>query len=80
MHYDIAIIGYGPSGAVAANLFGAKGYRILVVEPKKEIWDIPRAVHLDGQIQRVLHSMGLSNEMNNITDAMTGINLSLIHI
>jgi 3-(3-hydroxy-phenyl)propionate hydroxylase len=74
MHYDIAIIGYGPSGAVAANLFGAKGYRILVVEPKKEIWDIPRAVHLDGQIQRVLHSMGLSNEMNNITDAMTGIN------
>ena len=46
MHYDLAIIGYGPSGAVAANLFGAKGYKILVVEPKEEIWDIPRAVHL----------------------------------
>ena len=74
MHYDIAIIGYGPSGEAAANLFGKKDIKILVVEPKKEIWDIPRAVHLDGQIQRVLHLMGLSNEMKEITDPITGVN------
>jgi flavin-dependent dehydrogenase len=35
MHYDIAIIGYGPSGEAAANLFGKKDIKILVVEPKK---------------------------------------------
>ena len=53
MHFDIAIIGYGPVGAVAANMFGESGYSVVVVEPKKEIWDIPRAVALDGQTQRI---------------------------
>ena len=59
MHFDIAIIGYGPVGAVAANMFGESGYSVVVVEPKKEIWDIPRAVALDGQTQRIFQSMGL---------------------
>ena len=53
MHYDIAIIGYGPVGAMAANMFGSSGLNIVVIEPKKEIWDIPRAVALDGQAQRI---------------------------
>ena len=44
MDYDIAIIGYGPVGAMAANMFGSSGLNIVVIEPKKEIWDIPRAV------------------------------------
>ena len=48
-NYDIAIIGYGPVGAVTANLFAQKGFNIVVVEPKKDIWNIPRAVHFDGQ-------------------------------
>ena len=37
MHYDIAIIGYGPDGAVTANLFGQKGFNTIVIEPKQEI-------------------------------------------
>ena len=36
MHFDIAIIGYGPVGAVAANMFGASGHDVVVIEPKKE--------------------------------------------
>ena len=28
MHFDIAIIGYGPVGAVAANMFGASGHNV----------------------------------------------------
>ena len=40
MHYDIAIIGYGPVGAITANLFAQKGFNIVVVEPKKDIWNI----------------------------------------
>ena len=42
-NYDIAIIGYGPVGAITANLFAQKGFDIVVVEPKKDIWNIPRA-------------------------------------
>ena len=44
MHYDIAIIGYGPVGAMAASMFGSSGLNIVVIEPKKEIWNIQRAV------------------------------------
>lgn len=63
MHFDIAIIGYGPVGAVAANIFGASGYNIVVIEPNKEIWDVPRAVALDGQTQRIFQSMSLISDV-----------------
>ena len=46
--YDVVILGFGPTGAVAANLLGASGHRVLVVESELEIFDIPRAVHFDG--------------------------------
>ena len=53
-NYDIAIVGYGPVGAMAANMFGSSNLNIIVIEPKNDIWDIPRAVALDGQAQRIL--------------------------
>ncbi len=73
-NYDIAIIGYGPVGAVTANLFGQKGFNIIVIEPKKEIWDIPRAVHFDGQTQRIFQTMGIMDEISKIIHPMEGIN------
>lgn len=30
--YDVAVIGYGPTGLVAASLLGRAGHRVLVVE------------------------------------------------
>ena len=30
--YDVAIVGYGPVGATAANLLGQLGLRVVVVE------------------------------------------------
>ena len=63
MQFDIAIIGYGPVGAVAANMFGASGHDVVVIEPKKDIWNIPRAVALDGQTQRIFQSMGIIDDV-----------------
>ena len=63
MHYDIAIIGYGPVGAVTANLFGQKGFNTIVIEPKKEIWDI--------------HPMEGINFLNNKGKSIVNINLKL---
>jgi len=75
MHYDIAIIGYGPVGAMAANMFGSSDLNIVVIEPKKEIWDIPRAVALDGQAQRIFQSCGIINDIPvNPIDGLTFIN------
>ena len=66
MHFDIAIIGFGPVGAAAANIFANKGFSIIVIDPKTEIWDIPRAVHFDGQTQRIFQSMGIFDEVEKI--------------
>ena len=74
MHFDLAIVGYGPVGAAAANIFAAKGFNIIVIEPKKEIWDIPRAVHFDGQVQRIFQSMGIFDQIEKIIDPIMGIN------
>ncbi|RCL35993.1 MAG: bifunctional 3-(3-hydroxy-phenyl)propionate/3-hydroxycinnamic acid hydroxylase [SAR86 cluster bacterium] len=72
-HYDIAIIGYGPVGAITANLFAKQGFTIALIEPKLDIWDIPRAVHFDGQTQRIFQSMGIMDEVSKIIHPMTGI-------
>lgn len=48
--YDVVISGYGPTGAVAANLLGKRGLRVLVVDQSDEIFQIPRAVHFDGEV------------------------------
>ena len=30
--YDVAIVGFGPSGAVAATLLGQAGFKVLVMD------------------------------------------------
>ena len=62
-NYDVVIAGYGPTGAVAANLLGAKGHRVLVVEPNLEVYQIPRAVHFDGEVMRIFQALGLAEEI-----------------
>ncbi len=68
MDYDFAIIGYGPVGATTANIFASLGYEIIVIDQNKEIWDIPRAVHFDGQTQRIFQSMGIMEQIDKIID------------
>jgi 3-(3-hydroxy-phenyl)propionate hydroxylase len=64
--YDVVIAGYGPTGAVAANLLGAADIRTLVVEPNPTIFDIPRAVHFDGEVMRIFQSLGLHDKISKI--------------
>jgi 3-(3-hydroxy-phenyl)propionate hydroxylase len=59
--YDVAIVGYGPVGAVAANLLGRAGVRTLVIERGYDIYDKPRALALDHEIARVLQGLGLGD-------------------
>jgi 3-(3-hydroxy-phenyl)propionate hydroxylase len=66
--YDVLIAGYGPTGAVAANLLGAYGFKVLVVEPNLEIYDIPRAVHFDGEVMRIFHALQLADEISELAD------------
>ena len=50
--YDVAIIGLGPVGATAAILFAEAGLNVVVIERDIEVYKLPRAVNLDGEIVR----------------------------
>ena len=57
--YDVAIIGFGPTGAVAAGLLGGQGIRTLVCDRSTDVYDKPRAISLDHEIMRVFQQLGV---------------------
>lgn len=73
MNCDVVICGYGPTGAVAANLLGQRGVRVLVVEQNAEIYDIPRAVHFDGETMRIFQFLGLADDIQSVATPATDV-------
>ncbi|MBS0344036.1 MAG: bifunctional 3-(3-hydroxy-phenyl)propionate/3-hydroxycinnamic acid hydroxylase, partial [Proteobacteria bacterium] len=56
--YDVAVIGYGPTGLVAASLLGQAGYRVVVVERWPTMYGLPRLTHIDGEAARIVQASG----------------------
>jgi 3-(3-hydroxy-phenyl)propionate hydroxylase len=69
--YDVAIVGYGPSGAVAAGLLGGMGLRVFVCDRSHEIYDKPRAFALDHEIMRVFQQLGIAQQVLEFTEPFT---------
>ncbi len=61
--YDVAIIGCGPVGALAANLLGKYGLSTLVVEKEANPFPLPRAVHLDHEMMRLFQSVDVIEQV-----------------
>lgn len=62
-NYDICIIGFGPTGAIAAGLLAAAGHSVVVVDRLTDIYDKPRAIALDHEIMRVFQNMGIVDKV-----------------
>jgi 3-(3-hydroxy-phenyl)propionate hydroxylase len=62
-HYDVAIVGCGPVGAIFANLLAVYGRRIAIAEKAAEIYDKPRAITLDHEVLRIFQACGLGDFM-----------------
>ena len=58
---DVAIVGYGPVGQALAALLGRFGHRVVVFERFQDIYRLPRAVHLDHEIMRLLQALDLAD-------------------
>jgi 2-polyprenyl-6-methoxyphenol hydroxylase-like FAD-dependent oxidoreductase len=69
-HADVAILGAGPVGQLLAVLLGNAGWRVEVLERRPCPFDIPRAVHLDHEVARILQAVGLMGELLPFTEAM----------
>lgn len=57
--FDVAIVGYGPAGAVAAALLGQAGFSVYVCDRLTGVYEIPRAIALDHEIMRVFQQLGV---------------------
>ena len=69
--FDVAIVGFGPSGAVAAGLLGGMGVRTFVCDQSREIYDKPRAFALDHEIMRVFQQLGIAEQVLEFTEPFT---------
>ncbi|MFM6852514.1 MAG: bifunctional 3-(3-hydroxy-phenyl)propionate/3-hydroxycinnamic acid hydroxylase [Sphingopyxis sp.] len=63
MLFDVAIIGCGPVGALAANLLGKAGLRVIILEKEESLHPLPRAVHLDHEMMRLFQSAGVIDQI-----------------
>ena len=61
--YDVAVIGYGPTGATAANLLGQMGLRVLVIERDPDVYNRARAISTDEEVMRIWQSVGLADRL-----------------
>jgi 3-(3-hydroxy-phenyl)propionate hydroxylase len=61
--YDVAVIGYGPTGATAANLLGRLGLRVVVVERDSDVYGRARAISTDEEVMRIWQSVGLADRL-----------------
>ncbi len=66
--HDIAIVGYGPVGQLLAILLGQRGWRVCVLERWPVPYPLPRAVHFDHEIGRVLQAAGVAEVLVGRTE------------
>jgi 3-(3-hydroxy-phenyl)propionate hydroxylase len=69
--YDVAIVGFGPTGAIAAGLLGKKGIRTFVCDKLHDVYDKPRAIALDHEISRVFQQMGVGKKIKPFLEPFT---------
>jgi len=63
MIHDVAIVGCGPVGALAANLLGQAGLSVVVLEREAAPHPLPRAVHIDHEMMRLFQGAGLIDRL-----------------
>ena len=54
------IVGAGPAGITAATLLAQYGIECLVLDRHETAYPLPRAVHADDEIYRILARLGVS--------------------
>lgn len=60
---DVLIVGLGPVGAALGVLLVQNGVSVIAIDRETAVYPMPRAVHFDHEIMRLLQQLGLAGEM-----------------
>src|SRR6478752_10320254 len=58
----VVIVGAGPAGISAATLLGQYGIETLVLDRHETVYPLPRAVHADDEVHRIIARLGIGEE------------------
>ena len=71
----VIVIGAGPAGITAATMLGQYGVPTLVLDRHETVYPLPRAVHADDEIYRILARLGVGDEFAAHRRAANGLRL-----
>jgi 2-polyprenyl-6-methoxyphenol hydroxylase-like FAD-dependent oxidoreductase len=62
--FDVAVVGYGPTGMTLAALLGRLGHQVIVLERYAGLYNLPRAACFDDEIMRVFQKLGIAGDIS----------------
>jgi 2-polyprenyl-6-methoxyphenol hydroxylase-like FAD-dependent oxidoreductase len=65
---EVVVVGAGPVGLVLAILLGQLGRTVVVLEQHPSPYTLPRAVHFDHEVGRILQSCGLGDDLRAVAE------------
>ena len=74
-YVPVIIIGAGPTGMTAATLLAQQGISCLLLDRHESVYPLPRAVHADDEIYRILTRLGVGDEFAAHRRAALGLRL-----
>jgi 3-(3-hydroxy-phenyl)propionate hydroxylase len=75
IHVPVLIVGAGPTGAAAAIMLAQRGIECLVLDRWPEVYPLPRAVHFDDEVFRILAGLGIAEKVRAISRPVPGMQL-----